>query len=279
MAITSEFPILSVSRDTFDEVDKAVMQCAYASQNHFWRLCEEQVYENDVKARLRAEGFEDVHTQVELLVSHQEFQKEYRLDLVVNQVMYELKAVNSLIPEHDAQALNYAALLGLNRVKLINFGGLKVQGKLHGTPFADVDRQKIHLDKTKWQPLSLACTKLAEWFEGFIQNIGGYLDTRIYEEALVWFCGAEDRCVQRLPVCRNNLEMGKHACRLYGDQCAFVVTGLKSGEGRTTYHRQLQALVNALPIQAFQWINIHHLDVSFVTVQANSKGRGIGTTE
>lgn len=259
------------------------MQCAYASQNHFGRLCEEAVYENDVKARLHATGFDDVHTQVELLVSHGGFQKEYRLDLVVNQVLYELKAADALIPEHDAQALNYAALLGLNRVKLINFGGPKVQGRLHGAPFADMDRRNIKIDNSKWQPLSKACTKLAEWFEEFIRNIGGYLNTRIYEEALMWFCGGKDACVQRLPVRRNNREMGKHACRLYCDDCAFVITGLKPGESRRNYQRQLRSLVNALPIQAFQWINIHHLDVSFVTVRGQGNrqrngGKGINVS-
>lgn len=245
------------------------MQCAYASQNYFGHLCEEQVYENDVKARLHAAGFEDVRTQVELLVSHEGFQKKYKLDLVVNQVLYELKTVASLRPEHDAQVLNYAALLGLNRVKLINFGGPKVEGRLHGTPFADMDRRNIHIDNCNWQPLSDACTKLANWFEGLVRNVGSYLDTRIYEEALVWFCGGEDACVQRLPVRRDGFEMGKQACRLYSAECAIVVTGLKPGDGRKSYHRQLQSLINALPIQAFQWFNIHHLDVSFTTVRGS----------
>lgn len=265
--ITSEIPILPVSRDAFDKVDAAVMQCGYATQNHFGRLCEEEVYENDLKARLKAAGFDDVHTQVGLIVSHKGFQKTYRLDLVVDQVLYELKATNALMPEHDAQALNYAALLGLNRVKLINFGSPKVEGKLHGTPFAEMDRKNIRIDNSQWQPLSGACHNMAEWFEGLIQNIGGYLNSEIYKEALVWFCGEKDTCVLRLPVCREGQEVGKHACQLHCDECAFVVTGIKPGQGRENYLRQLRSLARALPIQAFQWINVHHLDVSFVTVR------------
>lgn len=49
--------ILPVSRDVFDEVDSAVMQCAYASQDHFGRLCEGEVYENDIKAYSLATSF------------------------------------------------------------------------------------------------------------------------------------------------------------------------------------------------------------------------------
>ena len=267
MSITSDISILPVSKTTFDEVDAAVMQCAYAAQNHFGRLCEEQVYENDVKARLQVAGFEDVHTQVGLLVSHEGFRKKYILDLVVNQVLYELKATDALIPEHEAQALNYAALLGLNRVKLINFGGPKVEGKLRGTPFDGMDRRNIHVDKSEWQPLSDACGDLANWFERLIRNIGGHLNTRIYEEALVWFYGGENACVHRLPVRRDGREMGKHLCRFYCNDGAFVITGFKPGSGRESYRKQLQSLVGALPIHAFQWINVHHLDVSFVTIR------------
>lgn len=267
MPITSENPILPVSRAAFDEVDAVVMQCAYAAQNHFGRLCEEQVYENDVKARLRVAGFDDVHTQVGVMVSHEGFQKKYRLDLVVNQVLYELKATDALIAEHDAQALNYAALLRLDRVKLINFGGPKVQGKLLGTPFSEMDRRRVQVDKSLWEPLSAECGNLADWFEGLVWNIGGYLRSTFYEEALVWFCGGVDTCVQRLPVHRDGYEMGRHACRLYCDDCAFVVTSFNPGRGRENYLRQLQSLVNALPIRGFQWINIHHLDVSLVTVR------------
>ncbi|MDB4798836.1 GxxExxY protein, partial [Verrucomicrobia bacterium] len=187
MPITSEIQIRPTSRAVFAEVDAVVMKCAYAAQNHFGRLCEEAVYENDVKARLRAMDFKDVHTQVKLQLSHQGFEKSYRLDLVVNGVLYELKATDSLIPGHDAQTLNYAALLGLNRVKLINFGGRKVEGKLHCAPFAEIDRRHINVNRCEWQPQSRACDKLANWFERLVRSIGGFLRSKLYEEALVWF--------------------------------------------------------------------------------------------
>ena len=273
MPITSEIQIRPVSRAVFAEVDSVVMRCAYAAQNHFGRLCEEAVYENDVKARLRAMGFRDVHTQVKLQLSHQGFEKAYRLDLVVNGVLYELKATDSLIPEHDAQALNYAALLGLNRVKLINFGAPKVEGKLHGTPFAENDRRQINVDRREWQPQSEACDKLANWCEELVRSIGGYLRSELYEEALVWFCGGADSCIRRLPLSRDDMVLGKHACRLHRDDCAFLVTGFKPGQGLQNYRQQLQLLVGTLPVRAVQWINVHHLDVSFITVQANEASR------
>jgi len=266
MAITSDLPISPISRAAFDEVDALVMKYAYASQNHFGRLCEEKVYENDVKARLKAEGITEVYSQVRLNVSHEGFEKEYRLDLVVNQVVYELKAKGNLVLADEAQILNYAALLGLNRVKLINFGDTKVAGKLLGTPFSDLDRREVSLDRSDWTPMSTSCENLSGWIEGFVRSVGGYLRSELYDEALTWFCGGRDVCLQRLPVCRDGVKFGHQACRIHSNNCAFVVTSVRSGAPASNYLRQLKSLRSTLPIRAIQWINIHHSDITFVTV-------------
>jgi len=84
---------------------------------------------------LRAENF-DVHTQIPVLVTHGGFQKTYDLDLVVNQMIYELKVVASLMNDHDAQALHYAMLQDVRLVKLINFGEKKCAENCFPTPFA-----------------------------------------------------------------------------------------------------------------------------------------------
>ncbi len=104
------------------------MACSYASQNALGRLCDERVYENDVAARLKEHGLKDVHTQVPVTVTQAQFSKTYRLDLVVSGMVYELKAVAGWAPEHDTQAIHYAALLGIDRVKLLNFRPAKVDG-------------------------------------------------------------------------------------------------------------------------------------------------------
>ena len=140
MSIWCLLNIRPISVTGFNEIDRVVMGCAYASQNLLGRLCDEQVYENDLVLRLRAEGFPDVHTQVPVAVTYESFKKIYRLDLVVNQMVYELKAMDGFRPEHEAQAIHYAGLLAIDRVKLLNFGAAKVQGKLIGTPFARIGR-------------------------------------------------------------------------------------------------------------------------------------------
>ena len=119
----------------FDERDAIVMRCAYAAQNALGRLCDERVYENDLARRLRAEGFACVHTQVPVTVTHDGFAKEYRLDLVADDALYELKTTSAFAPDHQTQALHYAMLLDINHTKLLNFRPEKVLGRLRFNAF------------------------------------------------------------------------------------------------------------------------------------------------
>ena len=51
-------------------------------------------------------------------------------DIVVNQlVLLELKAVKGLLPEHQAQVINYLHAIGLDVGLLINFGKSKLEYK------------------------------------------------------------------------------------------------------------------------------------------------------
>jgi GxxExxY protein len=141
MPIHPSLHLHSVSDTEFAEIDKAVMDCAYAAYNKFGRLFDERVYENDVAARLRALGFE-VHTQAPLVVEHGSFRKTYYLDLVVNHMLYELKVVSALTLDHDSQALNYAMLQDIRLVKLLNFGEPKVRGKVLQNALEAKDRRQ-----------------------------------------------------------------------------------------------------------------------------------------
>lgn len=57
-------------------------------------------------------------------------EKKYYADfLCYNQVIVELKACESLRPEHTAQALNYLSALKLRLALLVNFGTPRLQWK------------------------------------------------------------------------------------------------------------------------------------------------------
>ncbi len=264
MPIEVSIGVESVSQSEFDSIDRVVMRCAFAAQNRFGRLCDERIYENDVAARLVTEGIALVRTQVPIFVSHRTFAKTYFLDLVARRMVYEFKSENCLSPAHESQALNYAALLGIKRIKLINFGGELVHGKLIATPFAEVDRRDITFNLSKWRPLSPSCEDLVQVVKELLLDIGGYLSVSLYENALMQLVGGESACVRRLSVSRDGMVMGTHRTLLHGEACAFVVTTF--GRDLAMHVRQFYALAASLPVAGIQIIDVHHREVQFVTV-------------
>ena len=83
----------------------------------------ESVYEQCLKYELQKNGF-DVRQQMRIPVIYDEMTMEVdlRLDLLVNDwVVVELKAVESILPVHEAQLLTYMKLLKKPQGLLINF--------------------------------------------------------------------------------------------------------------------------------------------------------------
>ena len=83
----------------------------------------ESVYERCMAHELALRGL-SVLTQVEIPLSYKDLELEcgYRADLIVNdKVLVELKAVNKLLPVHEAQLLTYLRLTGIHVGLILNF--------------------------------------------------------------------------------------------------------------------------------------------------------------
>ena len=155
MPIHCPVTIARLSADEFEKIDYRVMGHAYASQNELGRLCDECAYEADLKERLLADGFQSIHTQIPVTVTHRDFSKTYRLDLVAENALYELKSETTLVGEHDTQLLNYMFLLGLGRAKLLNFRPPKVQGKIVATSLTQEERRRFAVRDGVFKKLDL----------------------------------------------------------------------------------------------------------------------------
>ncbi len=90
----------------------------------------ESVYENALIIALRQKGIK-AEPQVPLKVRFGgEVVGEFNADVLVENVLIlELKAVKALIPEHQAQLINYLKATGMQTGLLINFGGSRVEYK------------------------------------------------------------------------------------------------------------------------------------------------------
>jgi GxxExxY protein len=253
-----------VSAADFASIDRDVMRCAYASQNYFGSLCDESVYESDIASRLEAESGYTISTQVPIEITHRDFSKTFFLDLVVSSIVYELKVVGKLSAAHRAQALNYAALLGTERIKLLNFGCDSVQGELIGTPFRQTDRRDLNVDLDGFQAVGSECRGFCELAVDLVQDLGGYLSASVYRDALIHLHGGEVECVRRLLLCRDGLDVGSQRTLLCGDGCAFTVSA--HGARRSAHEKQLRTLTRLLPVRCVHWVNIHHRQFTIKTL-------------
>jgi hypothetical protein len=212
-----------------------------------------------------------VHTQVPVTLTHESFSKTYRLDLVAGGMIYEFKTVTVFTPDHDAQGIHYAALTGTDRVKLVNFRSAKVMGRLLRSPLARVDRRRFSVTRDRWQPLSDKCPGLVTRLTALLADWGAFLEARLFEEALVYFAGGEAQCRRRLPVARDDVELGTHRLACHAAEVGFVVTAFAGPA--LAHESQLHRLLRCLPLWGLQWLNLNHAELQLVTL---IKGKGMG---
>jgi GxxExxY protein len=270
MPIHHTLKLRNISDQEFEAIDSAVMQCCYASRRHFGTLFDERVYENDIAARLRAEGFE-VHTQVPVTVSHGSFQKTYFLDLVVNQMLYELKVAVSLIGGYYTQALNYAMLQDIRLVKVINLGGEEVRGRLRCNALSQADRHRPTMRKSGWKMITPHCEQLINHLKALIQDWGTHLDNHLYNEALIHQFGGEPQCIQRMELHSGGLKLGTHRVQCYSPNHAFVITGFSGNQPH--YQQHLEVLMQHAPLlKGLQWINLNRSRMEVTTLERPGNG-------
>ena len=90
----------------------------------------ESVYEKALEIVLRRQGWR-VERQVPVKVFFQGIDVgNFTADLIIDgKVLVELKAVKTLLPEHQAQVIHYLKATGLKVGLLINFGTTKIEYK------------------------------------------------------------------------------------------------------------------------------------------------------
>lgn len=105
------------------ELSYKIVGCAIAVHKELGPGLLESVYEDCLKYELEEHGF-DVKQQVKVPVKYKAINMDVdlRLDLLVNDtVIVELKAIENILPVHEAQLLTYMKLLKKPQGLLINF--------------------------------------------------------------------------------------------------------------------------------------------------------------
>lgn len=114
-----------------EELTGAIRQTAFEVHRYFGNGFLEKIYEGALENRLRKKGH-TVARQVPLEVVDEDgtVVGHYNVDLLIEGlVLLEIKAARQLVPEHQAQILNYLKATGIRVGMLINFGATRIQIK------------------------------------------------------------------------------------------------------------------------------------------------------
>jgi GxxExxY protein len=107
----------------FDSVSNAVIGCAIEVHRHLGPGLLESTYEKCLAKEMELRGIRfDLQRPLPVDYKGVRLDCGYRLDVVVdNQVVVELKSVDTLLPIHEAQLLTYMRLSEIRIGLLINF--------------------------------------------------------------------------------------------------------------------------------------------------------------
>lgn len=94
-----------------------------------WGLLE-PIYNEALHLELLDRGIENESEKyLPCFYKHHQLEKYYKMDLVVGEVVVELKSVSELVPAHRTQLFNYMRLTKKSVGLLINFGQPSLQGE------------------------------------------------------------------------------------------------------------------------------------------------------
>lgn len=107
-----------------------------------WGLLE-SLYNEALQMELKMQGIEsDMQKMLPCYYRGEKMEKTFFMDLVVGDVIVELKSVRAIVPAHRAQLFNYMRLSKSPIGLLINFGQPSLQGERYGY---DPETNECHL--------------------------------------------------------------------------------------------------------------------------------------
>ena len=108
---------------TDDDLTHLIIGCAYKVHNTLGTGFLEKIYENALRIELEKAGI-CVKQQQPIRVCYDgQIVGDYFADLWIDKdLIIEVKAIQALLKEHEAQLVNYLTATGVNNGLLINFG-------------------------------------------------------------------------------------------------------------------------------------------------------------
>jgi hypothetical protein len=179
---------------------------------------------------------------------------------VADNSIYELKTVAKLNAQHAAQLMNYLLMVGCNHGKVINFRSVSVESRFVNAPMTIEQRRSFDVNARSWD----GDTELLDCVVGLLRDWGTCLELPLYYQGLIHLLGGDEAVTKLIPLKRGDISLGNQRFHLQGAKKAFRLTAF--GTLTDEYRSQLKRLLDLSPLEAIQWINIGHEQVTFTTV-------------
>jgi GxxExxY protein len=143
MPIEVDSEIRVFSEDEFHGLAEKVIGIVFDVHNDFGRLMDEEVYKQAICRRCEAADIIPARREVEIKVCYRDFEKQYYMDLLVAYgLMVEAKTVAQLNKAHQAQAIHYLMLAGMQCGLLVNLRPGKVGKRFVSTTLDFAERRR-----------------------------------------------------------------------------------------------------------------------------------------
>lgn len=266
MPIQTAVPVRPISQDDFHAIDYRVMRIVFDVHNELGKLCEEHIYRDEIAARCRAGGFENVCVEVVIHVSLDAFMKHYAIDLLVEQsALYELKVADVLAPAHRTQTLNYLLLTGLRHGKLVNMKPNSVEHEFVSTRLTPERRYDFRFDETRCKDCDEDRRSFRTLMKRLVREWGVFLEVELFYDAVQHFRGGEDRVLRWIEMVEDGRSIGKQRAHLLNPTTAYKVSAIP--ENTTIFEKHLRRFLRHTNLARIQWINFNHHNVEFRTIE------------
>jgi GxxExxY protein len=268
MPITCDRQFEILDEQSFHTLNYEVMGLLFDIHNDLGRFCSENIYRTELKNRCERRGFA-TSIEVPIEVSFKDFRKTYYMDFLVNSsAMYELKALEALVQRHDAQALNYLLLTGMNHGMMVNMRPESVEKRFVSTRVTPAERYRFTIDEPDWKDLDGD----SEWLRGLMVELlndwGVFLDYVLFYDAINFFRGGESNVVKRIEIAFEDRVLGTLPTHLLNPEVAFKITAVTEDVPGCEEH--LRKFLQLTELKAIQWINFNRHSMSFKTVEKSA---------
>ena len=273
MPIEVNTQIRAFNQEEFHALDHQIMRVAFDVHNEFGRLLDEELYKREIATRCLAMGIKPVEREVRIRVTHENFAKDYCMDLLFCQgSMLEGKAAERLVAAHRAQALHYLLLAGLKHGCLVTFRTERLQHEFVSTTLTLEDRRRFRVVDNEWVEMNPASQELKVKTIELLKDWGAFLDANLYREALVHLLGGPSSVSKSVEIISGATPVGSQKLNMLGPNIAFALT-MKQRKA-TLMRDHLERLLRHTSLQAIQWINLNHHLAEFATLRLSAGGQG-----